>query len=151
MNNPLRTSEDYELFLYTLADQFPSVRCSTVTFVRRGASLARVAGELHFDHEIRLVVRERVLYRRLPAVIDEYGYQVWQGDDKLCWYDPQPHPNDQALQSTHPHHKHIPPTIKHNRVPAPEMSFTRPNLPALIREIETLIEQMEIEAESKHD
>jgi len=91
------------------------------------------------------------LYRRLPAVIDEYGYQVWQGDDKLCWYDPQPHPNDPTLQSTHPHHKHIPPNIKHNRIPAPEMSFTRPNLPALIREIETLIEQMEIEAGSKHD
>jgi len=151
MNNPLRTPEDYELFLYTLADQFPSIRCSTVTFVRRGASLARVAGELYFDHEIRLVVRERVLYRRLPVVIDEYGYQVWQGDDKLCWYDPQPHPNDPALQSTYPHHKHIPPNIKHNRVPAPEISFIRPNLPALIREIETLIEQMEIEAESKHD
>jgi hypothetical protein len=24
MNNPLRTPEDYELFLYTLTEQFPS-------------------------------------------------------------------------------------------------------------------------------
>jgi len=46
MNNPLRTPEDYELFLYTLTEQFPSVRRSTVTFVRLGATLARVAGEL---------------------------------------------------------------------------------------------------------
>jgi hypothetical protein len=92
MNNPLRTPEDYELFLYTLTEQFPSVRRSTVISVRRGASLARVGGELHFDHKIRLVVRERVLYHRLPVVIDEYGYEAWQGDDKLYWYDPQPHP-----------------------------------------------------------
>lgn len=144
MNNPLRTPEDYELFIYTLPGQFPSVRRSTVTFIRRGASLARVAGELHFDHEIRLVVRQRILYR-LPAIIDEYGYEVWQGEDKLYWYDPQPHPNDPALQGTHPHHKHIPPDIKHNRIPAPEMSFTRPNLPVLIREIENLIEKIEEE------
>jgi hypothetical protein len=123
-------------------EQFPSVRRSTVTFSRRGASLARVAGELHFDHEIRLIVRERILYHRLPATIDWYGYEVWQSGEKLYWYDSQPHPNDPALQSTHPHHKHIPPDIKHNRVPAPEMSFTRPNLPVLIHEIEALVQKM---------
>jgi len=91
MNNPLRTLEDYELFLYTLIEQFLSVRRSTITLVRLGASLARVAGELHFDRGIHLVVRERVLYHRLPAVIDEYGYEVWQGETKLYWYDAQPH------------------------------------------------------------
>ncbi|MEN8217093.1 MAG: hypothetical protein ABFS56_12140 [Pseudomonadota bacterium] len=48
MNNPLRTPEDYELFLYTLAEQFPSVRSSTLVFIRRGATLARVTGELQF-------------------------------------------------------------------------------------------------------
>jgi hypothetical protein len=139
MSEPLRTPEDYELFLYSLAELFPSVRRSTLTFIRRGASLARVAGEIYFDREIRLVVRERILYPRLPAIIDEYGYEIWRGEAKLCWYDPQPHPNEPALQSTHPHHKHIPPDIKHNRIPAPEMSFTQPNLPVLIREIEALI------------
>jgi hypothetical protein len=36
-------------------------------------------------------------------------------------------------------YKHIPPEIKHNRIPAPEMSFTKPNLPTLIREIEAII------------
>ncbi len=142
MSNPLRTPQDYELFLYTLLEWFPSIRRSTVTFVRRGASLARITGELYFDRDIRLVVRERVLYHRLPGVIDEYGYEVWRGDEKLYWYDTQPHPNEPLLQSTHPHHKHLPPNIKHNRIPAPDMSFTRPNLPVLIREIEALIEEM---------
>ena len=146
MNNPLRTSEDYELFLYTLTEKFPSVRHSTITFVRRGASLARVAGALFFDHEIRLVVRERILYHRLPAIIDWYGYEVWQGDEKLYWYDSQPHPDDPGLQSTHPHHKHIPPDIKHHRIPAPEMSFTRPNLSILIWEIEAFIKSRKVES-----
>ena len=140
MSDLLRTPEDYELFLYTLKERFPSVRRSTVTFIRRGASLALVTGELHFDDDIRLVVRERLVYHRLPVAIDWYGYEIWRGSEKLSWYDSQPHPNDPSLQSTHPHHKHISPDIRHHRIPAPEMSFNRPNLPALIREIETLVE-----------
>ncbi len=139
MNNSFRTPEDYELLLYTLPEQFPSVRRSTLVFIRRGVSLARVAGEVSFDYAVRLVVREHILYDRLPLVIDEYGYEVWRGEEKLYWYDSQPHPNDPTLQSTHPHHKHIPPDIKHNRAPAPGIGFNRPNLPILIHEIETLI------------
>lgn len=142
MTDPFRAPEDYELFLYTLTEQFPSVRSSTVVFIRRGATLARVAGELYFEHNLRLVVRERILYQRLPIVIDWYGYEVWQGVEKLYWYDSQPHPDDPTLASTHPHHKHIPPDIKHNRIPASNMSFTHPNLPVLIQEVEELIEKM---------
>ena len=143
MNNPLRTSEDYEVFLYTLPEQFPAIRHSTMQFIRRGGSLARVVGELYFDQDIRLVVRERVVYHRLPAMLDWYGYEVWRGEEKLYWYDSQPHPGDALLQSSHPHHKHIPPDIKHHRVPALEMSFTQPNLPVLIQEIEGIIERIE--------
>ena len=139
MNNPLRTPDDYELFLYTLRETFPSIQHSTLIFARKGAFLARVAGEVWFDKQIRLVVRERLVFRRLPVLIDWYGYEVWQGEGKLYWYDSQPHPNDPRLQSTHPHHKHIPPDIKHHRIPASAMRFASPNLPALIREIEALM------------
>ena len=139
IGNPLRSPEDYELFLYTLSDRYPSILRSTLTFVRRGISLARVSGELIFAHGLRLVVLERLTFDRLPAVIDGYGYEVWKDGEKLYWYDPQPHPNDPSLQSTHPHHKHVPPDIKHHRIPAPGMSFTEPNLPSLIREIEGLV------------
>lgn len=142
-----RSLEDYELFLYTLQGEFPCVRSSTVTLVRRGNSLARVAGEIHFDREFRLVLRERLLYDRLPVAIDEYGYEIWQGAEKLCWYDSQPHPDDATLQSTHPHHKHIPPDIKHHRIPAPQMSFHQPNIPCLIEEIDQLIESVEQSSE----
>ena len=143
--NPLRTAEDYELFLYTLREQFPTIRRSTITFVRRGVSLARVSGEIYFDHDIRIVVRERILYQRSPAVLDWYGYEVWRGAEKLYWYDPQPHPDDPTLQSTHPHHKHIPLDIKHNRVPAPGMSFTQPNLLKIIAEVLDLVEDIKDE------
>jgi len=141
MSEHFRTPEDYELFLYTLTDRFASVRRSTVTLVRRGTTLARVAGEIWFDHDIRLVVRERLVFDRLPLVVDWYGYEIWKGHEKLYWYDSQPHPDDPLLQSTHPHHKHIPPDMKQHRVPAPGMSFLQPNLMKLIPEIETLIGQ----------
>ncbi|MBC8503630.1 MAG: hypothetical protein H8D34_02160 [Chloroflexi bacterium] len=138
MSDPFRTPEDYELYLYTLTENFPSIKRSTITFIRLGSSLARVAGEIYFENDIRIVVRERVLYHRLPIIVDWYGYEVYRGYEKLYWYDSQPHPGDEALQSTHPHHKHIPPDIKHNRVPAENMSFSEPNLPKLIGEIESL-------------
>lgn len=134
-----RAPEDYELFIYTLTEQFPIVRYSTVTFVRRGASLARVAGDIHFDFEIRLVIRERIVIAPTPVVIDAYGYEGWRGEERLFWYDPQPHPGDLLLQTTYPHHKHVPPDIKQNRIPAEKMSFAQPNLPALIQEISNLI------------
>lgn len=149
MTNPFRTAEDYELFLYTLQEQHLTIRRSTIVFIRRGATLARVAGELSFNHDFRLLVRERLLYPSLPLRLDEYGYEVWRGNKKLHWYDSQPHPNEARLQSTHPHHKHIPPDIKHHRIPAPEMSFTQPNLPVLILEIERLIGQIE-QADQSH-
>jgi hypothetical protein len=76
------------------------------------------------------------------GLITAYGYEVCRGEEKLYWYDDFPHPHDPTLAGTHPHHKHIPPDIKHNRIPAPNMSFTQPNLPALIREVEELIENM---------
>jgi len=43
--------------------------------------------------------------------------------------------NPLNLKSTHPHHKHVHPDMKHHRIPAPLMSFSSPILPELIREI----------------
>jgi hypothetical protein len=73
------------------------------------------------------------------GLITAYGYEVYQGEEKLYWYDDFPHPNDRTLAATFPHHKHIPPDIKHNRIPAPGLSFTQPNLPFLIGGIEELV------------
>ena len=134
MSDPFRTPEDYELFLYTLVERSPIINRSTLVFVRVGATMARVSGELFLQNGIRISTRERVVFDRLPLLIDGYGYEIWRGDEKIYWYDSQPHPNDPALQSTHPHHKHIPPDMKHNRIPAPEIKFTQPNIPWLVEE-----------------
>ena len=100
--------------------------------------MARLTGELEIG-DYRIVVREKLSFADKPGWITGYGYEVWRGDERLCWYDSQAHPHDPTLASTHPHHKHILPNIKHHRVPAPELSFTHPNLPFLIREIEQLL------------
>jgi len=49
-----------------------------------------------------------------------------------------------SLAGTYPHHKHIPPDIKHNRIPAANMHFTQPNIPALINDIENLMKPIKL-------
>lgn len=68
----------------------------------------------------------------------DYSYTVLRGEERVRWYDPQPHLEVSELASTFPHHYHEPPDIKHNRRPAPGLSFTAPNLPTLIAEIAQL-------------
>jgi hypothetical protein len=133
--NPLRSLPDYEQFIYALPYQFASVARSTLTVIRRGADIARLTGEVEFADGYRIVVREKLSFAGASGLIKSYGYEVWRGGEKLYWYDSQEHLGSPALAVTHPHHKHIPPDIKHHRVPAPQLSFTRPNLPALIEEV----------------
>ncbi len=127
---------DYELFVYALQNSFASILVSTLTVIRQASDVATVEGELFFSGGVRLRVLEVVRFDLVPPQLARYGYEVWRGNEKLYWYDSQGHPNDPALASTAPHHKHIPPDIKHHRIPAPQLSFTRPNLPFLIAEIE---------------
>ena len=47
MSNPFRTPEDYELYLYTLIEKYPSIKRSTITFIRLGSTLTRVAGDIY--------------------------------------------------------------------------------------------------------
>jgi hypothetical protein len=135
--NPLQSLPEYERFIYSLQLQHPSIRRSTLVVIRRGRSAARVMGELEIG-DYRIVVREKLLLLTSPGKITGYGYEVWRADEKLAWYDSQPHPDDQSLAGTDPHHKHVPPDIKRHRVPAPELSFSAPNLPFLINEIEQM-------------
>lgn len=44
-----------------------------------------------------------------------------------------------AYRLTDPHHKHLPPDIKHHRIPAPGLNLDSLNLIFLIREIEALL------------
>jgi len=130
----LPTLEEYELLIYSVPEAFPSIVRSTLVVKRLGADKAVVEGTVMFADEIRLEVFEALNFD--GSRIRSYSYEVYQGEACLYWYDPFPHPHIPELASTHPHHKHIPPDIKHRRIPAPGLSFTEPNLPYIIREIE---------------
>jgi Family of unknown function (DUF6516) len=127
------TRKEYEEFIYTIRENYPAIEASTLVVIMIASENAEVSGEICFADDIRLKVTEVLSFDEQR--IEDYGYTVYRGEEKLYWYDSQPHPNDPSLASTDPHHKHVPPDIKHNRIPAPGLSFTRPNLPFLIDEI----------------
>ena len=139
--NPFQSLRNYEELVYTLRQRFPSVQRSTLVVLRRGKRTATLQGEIAFAQGYRITLKERLSFDEGPVVIEDYGYELWHRGEKIAWFDAQPHPDDPTLASTHPHHQHIPPDIKHHRIPAPNMSFTQPNLPALIREIEKVLEE----------
>lgn len=129
--------EEYEEFIYRIRELSPHIIHSTLVSKRRGRRAAFRSGEIRFANGITLEVFENLQFLSAGTeFVRDYGYTIRKDDTKAYWYDSQPHPNDPSLQSTHPHHKHIPPDIKHHRIPAPGLAFNQPNLPFLIREIE---------------
>jgi hypothetical protein len=129
--------DNYETYIYSIQNLSPHIRASNLVLIRRGKLLAEVEGSILFDNSgIVLEVKEQLNFH-FPAFIYRYAYLAKKVSDILYWYDSQPHPNNPDLQSTHPHHKHIHPDIKHHRIPASGLSFSEPNLTFLIREIES--------------
>jgi hypothetical protein len=136
-DNPLESLANYSRFVAELLDR-PTVERSTVAVWSDSPYTGVVEGEVFFSNGIRLRLREELDFD--ANLITSYGYEVYRREERLCWYDDFPHPDDSALAATFPHHKHVPPDIKRNRIPAPEISFARPNLPALVREAEGFAE-----------
>lgn len=126
----------YERFVYTIAERYPFIRQSTLVLIPHGPAFVELSGSLIFDGDVTLSIWEDIDFER--RIIDGYSYAVNRGNERLYWYDPQPHPNNPDLATNHPHHKHVPPNIKRNRVIAPKLSFERENLSYLIEEIEEL-------------
>jgi hypothetical protein len=114
----------------------PKVTSSTVGIWSDSPGTGIAEGEVFFAHGVRLRLREELDFE--ASLITSYRYEVYRGSERLFWYDDFPHPNDPLLASTFPHHKHLPPDIRHHRIPAPGLSFTTPNLPALLEEIEAI-------------
>jgi hypothetical protein len=113
-----------------------SVTRSTVAVWSDSPCTGIAEGEVFFARGFRLRLREELDFE--AGLITAYGYEVYQGEERLFWYDDFPHPEDPALAPTFPHHKHVPPNIRHHRIPAPGMSFIVPNLPGLLQEIEAI-------------
>jgi len=136
--NKFSSLETYSQAVYALLEESSSVLSHTIRVYPRGATIGVVEGDVLFAQEIVFRVYERVDFA-LERIV-AYSYEVWQAGQQLYWYDPMPHPHIPSLAQNHLHHKHLPPDIKHNRIPAPNLSFGRPNLPFLIREVEGLVE-----------
>ncbi len=132
---PFPSYAEYEVLIYSLAESYPEqIKSSTLRLYTTSARTARLEGELEFSNGLRLSVFEFIDF--ITDQIRDYSYTVFRSDEKIRWYDPQPHPENPALASTFPHHRHEPPDIKHNRKPAPGISFYASNLPTLIRDCE---------------
>lgn len=131
----LKSLSEYSRFVAELLAN-PHIVRSTVTLWSDSPYTGIAEGEVSFSNGIRLRMREEIDFS--VALITSYGYEVYRGDERLYWYDDFPHPEDPTLASTFPHHKHVPPDIRRNRVPAPGLSFEAPNLPMILWEIQGL-------------
>lgn len=136
-DNPLQSLLTYSTFIAELLDR-EYVEGSTVRVWSVSLYTGMAEGEIVFSKGYRLRLREEIDFD--AELITSYGYEVYREQEKLYWYDDFPHPNDPTLASTFPHHKHEPPDIKRHRIPAPGISFSQPNLPLLVSEIEALVQ-----------
>lgn len=106
------------------------VSSSTLRLYSTSALTAVVEGTIRFENSLELRVLEVLDFK--AGRIQRYSYTVFRNAEKIRWYDPEPHPEVAELAGTYPHHRHEPPDIKHNRRPAPGISFNAPNLATLI-------------------
>jgi len=133
----LNSYDEYVVFLSTLLERFRNIESVEFNAYLTSATEGYSEGTILFPNEIVLTFIEQIDFD--TKKLFKYGYTVHQAGEKLYYYDPQPHPDDLSLASTFPHHKHIPPDIKHHRIPAPGISFERSNLEFILREIETTL------------
>lgn len=131
---PITDFHTYGKLIYSLQERYQSVQRCTLVLATIGPTLAKLEGQVIFESDVVLDVWELVDFA--VGQIRNYSYEIYQAGEKIAWYDPFEHPHIAELASTYPHHKHISPDLKHNRIPAPGISFKQPNLPTLIEEIE---------------
>lgn len=138
---------EYEALVYSLVEEYDEVERSALYIYSTSASAGILQGDVFLRENLRIAVVEVLDFR--VGRIRNYSYTVYHGEDKVRWYDPQPHPENQDLAETFPHHFHEEPdpstssgqSIKHNRKPAPGISFEALNLPTLIADCVKLGEE----------
>jgi len=129
---------EYETLIYGLPGQFPEIAASMLHLYSTSASTGTLEGEILLKNGLRIQVVEVLDFG--SGRIRKYSYTIYKGEQKIRWYDPQPHSGNPELAATFPHHYHEEPapstssgqSIKHNRKPAPGISFDALNMPALI-------------------
>jgi hypothetical protein len=138
---PLDDVASYSAWVYALPERHPCVTGSTLVLAPIGATLAKLEGRIECAGGLAIDVWELVDFA--GHRIRTYSYEVLRLGEKIGWYDPWPHPEVPELASTFPHHKHVPPDLRHHRVPAPGISFQAPNLDVVLADVRRLISQTE--------
>ena len=133
MSAPLDDLASYSAFVYALRERHPFVTSSTLTLAPIGATLARLEGRIECRGGIQLEVFELIDFttRRIRT----YSYEVYREGEKVSWYDAWEHSEIPELKPTFPHHKHVLPNLRNNRVPVPGISFESPNLDVVLEDV----------------
>lgn len=139
MSSALESYAQYAQLIYSLLAQRPSVASHTLAVYTISQTVGMTRGQVLFHSGHVLHVYEQIDF--VSHRILKYFYELTFEGESLWWYDPMPHPDVPDLQSTYPHHKHIPPGVKHNRIPAPGLSFAEPNLPRVLEEAESFVSE----------
>jgi hypothetical protein len=137
MPTALDSYTEYSRLVFSLLTDRATVERHTLAVYTTSRTIGITRGQIVFRSGHVLRVFEQIDF--VAHRIFKYFYELSYQGESLWWYDSMPHPDIPDLESTHPHHKHIPPDIKHHRIPATGLSFTEPNLPQLITEAETFI------------
>lgn len=130
MSAPLDDLASYSAFVYALRERHSFVSGSTLTLAPIGATLAKLEGRIECQGGIHLEVFELIDFaaRRIRT----YSYEMYRNGEQVCWYDAWEHPEIPELKATFPHHKHVLPNLRNNRVSAPGISFESPNVDVVL-------------------
>jgi hypothetical protein len=131
--SPLANIASYSQHVHSVHERFPFIASSTLRVVPMGATLARVEGRVECSGGVALEVWELVDFNEHR--LRSYSYEVFLRSEKFCWYDHWPHPELPELAATFPHHRHLPPNLRDNRLPASGIGFDHPNLDVVLADI----------------
>ena len=133
MSAPLDDIASYSAFVYALRERHQFITGSTIALAPIGATLAKLEGRIECQGGIHLEVWELIDFA--ARRIRNYSYEVYREGEKVCWYDAWEYPEIPELAATFPHHKHVPPNLRDNRVAAPGIRFESPNLDVVLADV----------------
>lgn len=84
--SPFQSLRDYEEYIYTLKQRFPSIQRSTLVVTPCGKRVAILKGELTFDQGYRLTIGERLSLDTGGVEIEFYGYELWHNNEVTTKY-----------------------------------------------------------------
>ena len=92
---------DYERFVYSLTDGHPEILSSTLRLYSNSTTIGFIRGTIWFHNGLELRVFEYLDFS--DGELLDYSYTIFRGEERVRWYDPQPHPENPELAAKFPH------------------------------------------------